>query len=535
MKKEYLLKSVLALFFSVSSLFTFAQESTDSNCSNPVGGCDTIAIEKKISPWRIGGFIGPSAAYCGSWEGTFNSDKFRDKSLFNGIGFHAALNADYFFKNSEPKRVKFGLGAMAGYQTFFMRNDVDDFIDKVVAASGSSQAIVKKGSSEDQYIAVGPVLNWAFTNKPRSPYLEASVRGGLFRTTPAAIFVYDRTTGENIYSVTSSDKRYHAGVLATLGVFMPSKNGLWAWGIEATGFRTKLDYIFPGATVYQFDRKHGGFSAGLAMRRSFRRDVPVKKAPTAALICVAPELELKMGGNSIKGMIFNPKDDAPTAEPIKLTWNSRNTLDSTKTETFTAKIHQLKEGEDKVIASVICQEGNQLEFPASYLDSKGYPVAGQYYATVHSQQISNCASCVSEASTTGFASIKSDTVKIVDPTCVCLQKVDIFAYRKVSKKVKVWAKSENCENCICPKESVKDVSQKIFINRQEIKSKGADCDETATINNILSSVKAPKWAKTVTISIETTSLGSACASEGLKKNTYKAKVGKDGTITLQQK
>ncbi len=537
MKKQILPKTLLgALLFLLSFLSSHAQDAATSNCPNPAGGCDTIGIERKISPWRVGGFLGPAVAFCGSWAGTFNSDKYRDKALFNGIGFNAALNADYFFNPEKKKQLKFGVGAVAGLQNFFFRKDINTFIDKIVAESGSSQAVIRKGSSEDHYFAVGPVLNYAFGKKPRSPFIEASVRGGIFRSTPAAIFIYDKTTGNNIYSVTASDKRYHAGLLATLGFFVPSKNGLWAWGVEAIGFRTKMDYIFPGATVYPFERKHGGFSAGIAMRRSFAKDVPVKKDPTPPLICYAPELELKMGNSSIKGLMFNTSKDTTAAEPIMLTWKSRTTPDTTKTETFTARIHQLNEGMDKVIASVVCQEGNQLAFPAAYLGPNGRPVAGQYYATVHSQQISSCASCVSEASTTGFAvvSVKDSIVPPINP-CICLQKVDIFAYKKVTKKIKVWAKSANCENCICPKDKITDISQKIYLHRQENKAEGDQCDETKTIEAILANLTAPKWAKNATISIETTSLGKECKEQGHKKNTYKVKVGKNGKLIFPNK
>ncbi|MBE9461021.1 hypothetical protein ACFP1I_19205 [Dyadobacter subterraneus] len=230
MKKHFLLKFfpliLSLLLFSVS----YGQEAKNSNCPNPAGGCDTVGIEHKVSPWRVGGFIGPTVAFCGKWSSTFNSNKYRDKSLFNGIGYHANLNADYFFNVKKNKQLKFGVGAIAGLQTFFLRNDLDDFLDKIIAETGSSNAVIRKGASEDHYIVAGPVLSYAFGKKTRSPFIEASVRGGLFRTTPAAIFVYDQATSNNIYSVTATDKRYHAGLLTTLGLFFPSKKGLWSWG-----------------------------------------------------------------------------------------------------------------------------------------------------------------------------------------------------------------------------------------------------------------------------------------------------------------
>jgi hypothetical protein len=519
-----LLFLVCGFLFSYS---TMAQEIPSSNCNTP-GGCDTLAVERKVSPWRVGGFIGPAVAFCGSWEGTFNSNKYRDKSLFNGIGFNAALNADYFFRSkTKPSRVQFGLGAVAGLQNFFFRKDINEFTDRIVAEAGVRDAVIRKGSSEDHYFAVGPVLNFNFTKKPRSPFLEASVRGGIFRSTPAAIFIYERATGNNIYSVTASDKRYHAGLLATLGFFVPSKNGLWAWGVEALGFRTKMDYIFPGATIYPYQRKHGGFSAGLAMRRNFVRDVPVRKDPTPPLLCVSPDLEWKMGDQSIKGNIFSTAKDTSAAEPILLTWTSRTTPDTTKTETFTARIHQLNGAEDKVIASVICQEGNELAFPAAYLDTNGRPLIGQYYATVSSQLVSDCASCTSEVSTTGFSVVKPDTVVVPDTVCFKQCKLEIYAYKLVKTKRVVYGKSNaSCEGCICPIDTVPNTASKYYLLG---KIQVEDCDPaTLNINEEIAkaNIKIPSWARTVYSSVQTVVAGKCDVPQGINKVNYKATVRK---------
>ncbi|MCE7039927.1 hypothetical protein [Dyadobacter sp. CY312] len=534
--------SLLRLLFFVSCfLFSYgsmAQETPTTNCNLPGGGCDTLGVERKVSPWRVGGFIGPSVAFCGSWEATFNSDKYRDKSLFNGIGFNAALNADYFFKTKNPApRVKLGLGAVAGLQNFFFRKDINTFTDKIVAEAGVSDAVIRKGSSEDHYFAIGPVLNLNFTKKPRSPFLEASVRGGIFRSTPAAIFIYDRATGNNIYSVTASDKRYHAGLLATLGFFVPSKNGLWAWGVEAMGFRTKMDYIFPGATIYPFQRKHGGFSAGLAMRRSFARDVPVKKEPTPGLICLAPNLEWKMGDKSIKGMLFNIGQDSSKAEPIVLTWTSRVTPDTTKTETFTARIHHLDNGQDKVIASLVCQEGNQLGFPAAYLDANGRPVMGQYYATVSSQLESDCANCTSEASTTGFAMVKEKTVIVPDTACLKQCTIEVYAYQLKKGTRTKWVKggSPDCATCICP---VPGGPSSWSVRRVLGKFEMKDCDPSKLEGNLdqllkENNIKIPSWAGTVFIKNDMIVVGKCDTEEGKFQYDYKAvqKKGKLGPFS----
>ncbi len=521
------------MLFGCLSFVSFAQET--SGCSSPNGGCDTIAVEKKISPWRVGGFLGPAVAFCGSWENTFNSDKYRDKSLFNGTGYNAALNADYFFTNKRnpTSRLQFGLGAMAGIQQFFLRSDLDTFLDQIITASGVSQAEIQKGASEDHYLAVGPVLNFNFTKKPRSPFLEASVRGGIFRTTPAAIFVFEKNTGQNIYSVTASDKRYHAGLLATLGAFYPSKNGLWAWGVEAMGFRTKVNYVFPGETIYPFERKHGGFSVGLAMRRKFIRDVPVAKDPTPALICSAPELQLNMGEESMKGMLYNTQLDTTMAGPIKLTWTSSSPADTSVTETFTAKIHRINNGSDEVIAKIICQEGNELTFPEAYLNRFGRPLEGQYYATVQSSRISSCASCVSEASTTGFSSVVPQEKIVEKEACFKECNLQFYGYRLRKKTGKKYVPSDTCEGCLCPVDGVKTYSEYNALGK--ITQKDCDVDNLdleAIFSDPNNGIKHPSWLRTIYVSVESIVAGEDCdGKQGITKTNYKAtirngKVGK---------
>src|SRR5690606_20014149 len=88
-------------------------------------------------------------------------------------------------------------------------------------------------------------------------------------------------------------------------------------------------------------------------------------------------------------------------------------------QTFTARIHQLNNGEDKIIAEAICQKDTELAFPTSYLNSAGCPVDGQYYVTVQSHQSSACSACVSQVAASGFAALKADTVKITEEVCVC--------------------------------------------------------------------------------------------------------------------
>jgi hypothetical protein len=526
MKKLYLLRTHFLMLCCLFSSLAFAQEVKNVNCPSPTGGCDTIGIEQKISPWRVGGFIGPAAAFCGKWSSTFNSSKYRDKSLFNGIGFSAGLNADYFFNVEKKKQLKFGAGAVAGLQMFFLRNDLDTFLDNIIAQSGSGKAVIRKGASEDHYFAVGPVLSYAFSKKTRSPFIEASVRGGIFRTTPAAIFVYDEATSNNIYSVTATDKRYHAGLLTTLGLFFPSKKGLWSWGFEAAGFRTKVNYIFPGATIYSYQRKHGGFTAGIAFRRNFVRDVPVRKDPTPPLLCEAPELELLMNGQSIKGLVFSTRDSTK-ADSIRISWKSRSIPDSTKNETFTARLHQLNGGMDQVIAQVVCQKDTTMPWPAAYRDSlTGRPVKGQYYLTVQSQMISSCASCTSEASTTGFAVQSPDTDTVRIKSCFKQCFLEVYAYKKVKiKRVKYGKSPTSCVGCICPVDTVsKTVSQYHLLGTV----KKDDCDASnLDLNLETAHIKIPNWATTVYTSVETVVAGDCDGlPQGKNKVNYSAPVKK---------
>lgn len=527
--KTNLFHFLAAIFLIFAPFCLHAQKEYTTNCNDPAGGCDTVGIQHKISPWRIGLFAGPAVAYCGSWENTFNSDKFRDKSLFNGVGFNAAFNADYYFNRSKPSIVKFGLGAVAGIQNFFLRKDLNPFLDRLILDAGSRNGVIQKAPSEDLYLVVGPVLTLAFTKKPRSPYLEASVRGGAFRTTPAAIFVYDGTTGNNIYSVTASNKRYYPGLLATLGFFVPSKNNLWAWGVEATGFRTKVDYIFPGATIYPFTRKHGGFAAGVAVRRNFEKDVPVAKEPSPPIACVAPEIDLLMDGKSMKGYSYNLKKDTSGVDSVFLTWKTRSAPDTAITETFSASIHQLNNGQDKIIAQAICVTDNKLLWPKQYLGENGRPVMGQYFVTVQSNRISSCASCVSEASATGFSVI--DSIPPPPPVLPCFEqcKLEIYAYQRVRKgnQIKYGKSPTSCENCICP---IDTVARYISVYRPLGTSQLPDCnandlnirDEVVKVSS-----KLPSWVRTIYVKVESTVLGKGCGKpEGVIVTNYSATVRK---------
>ena len=532
MLKSFTRGIVGSLLVLSSAQSSFAQQA----CDAPGGGCDTIGIERKVSPWKIGGFIGPGIAYCGSWSNTFPLSEARDKTLFNGIGINGAVSADYYFTKRPDAQFKFGVGATFGLQHFFIRPGYDEWIDESLSAARLTRddVEIKQSTSEDFYLVAGPVATYAFTKSKRSPYLEAGIKGGLFRTTPAAISVRHEVAGvpNNIYYVAPNYKRYHAGLIANLGIFFPLKNPTWALGLQAQGYRTNVSYdMLETSNVWRFDRKHGGFNVGLGIRKSFERDVPVRKDPTAALVCTTPTLSLTSGNSSIVGRYFN--DNKGKLEPIVVSWTSSLSpeLADSLNQTFTARIHHLSNGEDKVIAETICQKDTELAFPAAYLDANGYPVEGQYYVTVQSHQTSACATCISPVATSGFASLAPKIEKVVQELCVCDKKIEISSVRRVTSTIKKWAKSENCADCICPVESQVTRNKKIVLHKSQVQ----DCNEFKTIEDVLAKVKAPKWAKTVTIEIETTSYGNACGEQGtgVKKTTYTGRVNSDGTIIYQ--
>jgi hypothetical protein len=514
--------SIVILFYGLFSSGNRVQaQVAEERCSGSVG-CDTVAIVQKISPWRLGLYAGPAFAYCGSWENTFNTTNYRDKSLYNGAGLEVDLNADYFFNKKNPSsQVKFGLGGVLGYHKFFFRKDLDDYLNLRVLSAGLSpeQALIRKNGSEDFYLVVGPVLNVAFTKKPRSPFVEASVRGGGFRTTPAAILVTGQATGQNIYTVTASDRRYHPGLFASLGIFFPLKN-TWALGLQATGFRTRVNYDFPADQVWSFERKHGGFSAGISLRKGFVRSVAERKDPTPAPVCLAPELEVLVNGQSIAGKFFRA-DNALSCDSIQVRWKSRS--DSAKNETFTARIHRVVDGVDDVIGQVICKPQTSMSWPVDKMNDSGCPLPGQYYVTVQSHQTTPCSSCISDVSTTGFGFVQPDTLKIIEKECLKQCFVQVYAYERVkTKRIKYGKSPTSCEGCICPVDTISSY-RSVY---HELGSYTLQNCENPNLDEEIKKIKVPAWAKTVYVNVEKIQVGTICPNPGRRKSNYKATVKK---------
>lgn len=512
------------LFFSLSFFLLVNNvkgQVAEASCATSIG-CDTIAIVQKPSPWRLGLYAGPAFAYCGSWENTFNTTNYRDKSLYNGAGIEVDLNADYYFIKKRPdKRLKFGLGGVLGYHKFFFRKDLDDYLTLKILSAGLSpeQALIRKNGSEDFYFVVGPVLNLALTKKIRSPFLEASARGGIFRTTPAAILVTGESTNQNIYTVTASDKRYHPGLYASLGLFFPFKKS-WAIGVQATGFRTRVNYDFPADHVWSFERKHGGFSAGIALRKGFIRDVAEKKDPTAGPVCYAPELAAKINGESVAGKFFRI-DDKFTCDSIRVSWASRT--DSAKNETFTARIHRVANGLDNVIGQVICQPQTSMYWPTDMMNDRGCPLPGQYYVTVQSHQTSPCSSCISEVSTTGFGFVQADTVRVIQKECLKQCVIQVYAYERVKiKRIKYGKSPTSCEGCVCPIDTISSY-RSVY---HELGSYTLKNCENPDLEDEIKKIQLPKWARSVYVKVEKVQVGEVCPDPGRSNVNYKATVKK---------
>lgn len=507
--------------FLLCSFTLVKAQSTEASCA-AAAGCDTIALVKKNSPWRLGIYAGPAFAYCGSWENTFNTTNYRDKSLYNGAGVEVDLNADYYFIKKNPDaRLKFGLGGVLGYHKFFFRKDLDDYLTLRILSAGLSpeQALVRKNGSEDLYFVVGPVLNLALTKKIRSPFLETSVRGGVFRTTPAAILVTGETTNENIYTVTASDKRYHPGLYASLGLFFPLKKS-WAIGVQATGYRTRVNYDFPADHVWSFERKHGGFSAGIALRKGFVKEVAERKDPTAGPVCVAPELQVTINGEPVAGKFFRIDDKMP-CDSIRVSWKSRSSAE--QNETFTTRIHRVADGVDNVIGQVICQPQTSMFWPVDVMDDRGCPSPGQYYVTVQSHQTTPCSSCISEVSTTGFGFVQADTVTITQKECLKQCEIQVYAYERVkTKRIKYGKSPTSCEGCVCPIDTVSSF-RSIY---HELGSYTINNCSSPNLSDEIKKIAIPSWAKSVYIKVEQVQVGEVCPNQGRRKYNYKAAVKK---------
>jgi len=416
--------------------------------------CDTtfqtFVLVRRQSPWRIGLFAGPNFAYCGTWENTFGATK-RDNSLYNGAGFNITGNVDYFLTPA-TRRLRFGIGTAFGYQNYITRDTYRDYVYALAQTAGFSQSQVsfKQRASEDMFITIGPVVTFTIARSRKNPdattFIEAGARGGLFRTEAATIAAYTPSTlnlpnlpqfvdgGGLVRSVNPSSRLYHLGALGNLAIFFPIGNN-WNLGIQGQGFITKLNYLIingidanPQARgqLYEFRRTHGGFSGGLAVRKSFVQRKLIPKVPTVCPTCDSiPQLSIRFNDQSLKGVSLGYVDqnnmnsmnaqqtpvDTNAIAPV-ISW--RSTTLNPRNETFTARLYYRPDsvvagaGADQVIAQLENTTDTTLTFPSAYF-SGGQMNPGFYYVTVHNRQEAKCGACMSEVVTSSFATLRSNT------------------------------------------------------------------------------------------------------------------------------
>ncbi|WP_097124357.1 hypothetical protein [Spirosoma fluviale] len=403
--------------------------------------CDTtfqtFILVRRQSPWRVGLFAGPNFAYCGTWENTFGANK-RDKTLYNGAGFNITANVDYFLTPA-TRRLRFGIGAAFGYQNYITRSIYRDYLYSLATARGftNDQVTIRQRASEDMFLTVGPVLTFTLARSRRNPdattFIELGARGGLFRTEAATITAFTPSTitlpngvpsfvegGGLIRSVNPSSRLYHLGALGSAAIFFPLRNN-WNIGIQGQGFITQLNYLIINGVddqLYEFKRKHGGFSAGIALRKGFVQKKLIPKAPVTCPTCEQiPELSVQFNGASLKGasLSFVDSTNAQQSAPVNtaatapaISW--RSTTLNPKNETFTARLYYRADSvvagaTDQVIAQVENTTDTSLPFPTAYF-SGGQITPGFYYVTVHNKQVAKCGTCMSEVATTSFASIR---------------------------------------------------------------------------------------------------------------------------------
>ena len=414
--------------------------------------CDTtfqtFILVRRLSPWRVGLFAGPNFAYCGTWENTFGPTR-RDNTLYNGAGFNITGNIDYYL-TPNTRRLRFGLGTAFGYQNYITRGIYRDYLYGLASARGvgRDQVTIRQRASEDMFLTVGPVVQFTLARSRRNPdaatFIELGLRGGLFRTEAATIaaFIPSQGTiqptgslvegGALLRTVNPSYRLYHPGGLLSLGVFFPLRNN-WNIGVQAQGFYTQLNYIIVNGLqdqLYEFKRKHGGFNAGLAVRKGFVQKKLIPKAPVVCPVCDSiPQLSVQFNNASLKGVSLpyidstNAQQSAPVntaATAPVISW--RSTTPNPKNETFTARLYYRADtvatagatgttsttggatSGDQVIAQLENTTDTTLTFPAGFF-SNGQITPGFYYVTVHSRQQAKCGSCMSEVATTSFASI----------------------------------------------------------------------------------------------------------------------------------
>jgi hypothetical protein len=398
-----------------------------------IADCDTnlqtFVYVRRPSPWRVGLFAGPNFAYCGTWQNTFGATP-RDNTLYNGAGVNLTGNIDYFFSRPERK-VRVGLGSAFGYQNYFTRDSYRDELFGLAEAVGinRSNVSIRQRASEDFFLTVGPVVTLDIARSRRYPnrktYLEVAARGGVFRTQAATIVGFVPSQSNRlIRSVNPSTNLYHLGALGSVALFFPIADQ-WQVGVQGQGFITRLNYLIVNGLqdqLYEFERQHGGFSVGLAVRKNFNERRLIPKAPVTCPECDSiPVLSVQLNNQRINGLTLQQASLTNNVVPT-ISW--RSTTLRPRNETFTARLHYKTPTADSVIAQVVNTTDTMLAFPGNFADSVGRPRPGFYYVTVHNRQEAQCGACMSEVAVSSFSFEREVTVVQDSIPCTYTNQLD---------------------------------------------------------------------------------------------------------------
>lgn len=405
-----------------------AQSFTTVNVDT-LSSCDTATYIPVLgkSPWRLSIPFGPGIAYCGSWDGTFNHP--RDKAMFNGFGLNISVGADYFFK--PENRFKFGLGVEGGWQTFFVRSTYKDYLYNIASSyyniTDKNDIDLRKRPAEDMYLVVGPVISYDLTKKPQSSFIEAAARVGIFRSQSAMIGAIQKSRTQVIEMIMPTDKLIHPGVRGHIGAFFPLGNN-WYGGAQIAGFYTLTNYFTTGydAKIYEFQRKHGGWSLQLGLRKSFNRTTLVEVKPAECPTCVAPTTPtVTLGDQKINGLTVK-SNSLPRGVYPKITWESGS---SQPGESFTINVHKKSPTSDEIVFTQKNTTARSFEWPQD-LKWQGDTLAQTtlYYVTVHAERDNKCGHCISEVATASFGFEKEQPIPVI-PTCQFRHRlVEVSAY-----------------------------------------------------------------------------------------------------------
>ncbi|WP_234733801.1 hypothetical protein [Tellurirhabdus bombi] len=410
--------------------------------------CDsqqTFILKRGISPWRIGLYAGPNTAWCGSWDGTFGAVK-RDNSLYNGIGFHLSTNVDYFFPTKS--RFRFGLGGALGYQNFFARREYKDYLLSLATQlSPSGSPALRNRPSEDFFLVVGPVVTFDLkkgSTQTCSSFLELALRGGVYRSEAALVGAYlPNENNQLVRMVMPGDRLYQPGGNLSLGAYFPLRNN-WYWGVQAQGFITRQQYFIINGVqdqLFEFRRSHGGFNAGLGLRKGFqeRKVTPVKvECPSCT---ETPVVTFTYAGAQLNGTTL---PNSVLASGFQPTLHWQNVNNDTINYEYQTQLYYQGVVPGATQAVLVKEQSFAQTRQFEPLPNDAWK-AGYYFMTVQMRKKTPCGTLLCGFTTTSFA---------IKDTCAQCRYVHRFEPKKVYYKAK-W----------------KDVIQVCYCDTREVNAK----------------------------------------------------------------